>query len=142
MARILGIDYGERRIGLALSDPTGIIARPLLTLDQKEDSDWNSTLLAICREQEVGSIVVGYPLNMKGEKSPQTDKVDQFILLLKKITPLPVHTYDERLTSVAARRELVRQGIKTRHDKGAVDQTAAALLLQDYLDAKALRSGP
>lgn len=142
MARILGIDYGERRIGLALSDPTGIIARPLLTLDQKEDSDWNSTLLAICREQEVGSIVVGYPLNMKGEKSPQTDKVDQFILLLKKITPLPVHTYDERLTSVAARRELVRQGIKTGHDKGAVDQTAAALLLQDYLDAKALRSGP
>ena len=142
MARILGIDYGERRIGLALSDPTGIIARPLLTLDQKEDSDWNSTLLAICREQEVGSIVVGYPLNMKGEKSPQTDKVDQFILLLKKITPLPVHTYDERLTSVAAKRELVRQGIKTGHDKGAVDQTAAALLLQDYLDAKALRSGP
>ena len=142
MARILGIDYGERRIGLALSDPTGIIARPLLTLDQKEDSDWNSTLLAICREQEVGSIVVGYPLNMKGEKSPQTDKVDQFILLLKKITPLPVHTYDERLTSVAAKRELVRQGIKTGHDKGAVDQTAAALLLQDYLDWKALRSGP
>ena len=142
MARILGIDYGERRIRLALSDPTGIIARPLLTLDQKEDSDWNSTLLAICREQEVGSIVVGYPLNMKGEKSPQTDKVDQFILLLKKITPLPVHTYDERLTSVAAKRELVRQGIKTGHDKGAVDQTAAALLLQDYLDAKALRSGP
>ena len=142
MARILGIDYGERRIGLALSDPTGIIARPLLTLDQKEDSDWNSTLLAICQEQEVGSIVVGYPLNMKGEKSPQTDKVDQFILLLKKITPLPVHTYDERLTSVAAKRELVRQGIKTGHDKGAVDQTAAALLLQDYLDAKALRSGP
>ena len=142
MARILGIDYGERRIGLALSDPTGIIARPLLTLDQKEDNDWNSTLLAICQEQEVGSIVVGYPLNMKGEKSPQTDKVDQFILLLKKITPLPVHTYDERLTSVAAKRELVRQGIKTGHDKGAVDQTAAALLLQDYLDAKALRSGP
>ena len=142
MARILGIDYGERRIGLALSDPTGIIARPLLTLDQKEDSDWNSTLLAICQEQEVGSIVVGYPLNMKGEKSPQTDKVDQFILLLKKITPLPVHTYDERLTSVAAKRELVRQGIKTGHDKGAVDQTAAALLLQDYLNAKALRSGP
>ena len=142
MARILGIDYGERLIGLALSDPTGIIARPLLTLDQKEDNDWNSTLLAICQEQEVGSIVVGYPLNMKGEKSPQTDKVDQFILLLKKITPLPVHTYDERLTSVAAKRELVRQGIKTGHDKGAVDQTAAALLLQDYLDAKALRSGP
>ncbi|MCH7575437.1 MAG: Holliday junction resolvase RuvX [Candidatus Marinimicrobia bacterium] len=142
MARILGIDYGERRIGLALSDPTGIIARPLLTLDQKEDSDWNSALLAICREQEVGSIVVGYPLNMKGEKSPQTDKVDQFILLLRKITPLPVHTYDERLTSVAAKRELVRQGIKTGHDKGAVDRTAAALLLQDYLDAKALRSGP
>ena len=142
MARILGIDYGERRIGLALSDPTGIIARPLRTLDQKEDSDWSSALLAIFREQEVGSIVVGYPLNMKGEKSPQTDKVDRFILLLRKITPLPVHTYDERLTTVAAKRELVRQGIKTGHDKGAVDQTAAALLLQDYLDAKALRSGP
>lgn len=126
---------------MALSDPSGIIARPLLTIDQKETGDWSAPLLAICREQEVGAIVVGYPLNMKGEKSPQTEMVDRFILQLKELTPLPVHTYDERLTTVAAKRSLVLQGIKTGHDKGAVDQTAAALLLQDYLDAQAIRSG-
>ena len=139
MPRILGIDYGERRIGLAVSDPMGIIARPLKTIDQKLDGDWRASLPAIFRDQEIGAIVVGYPLNMKGARSPQTDKVDQFILALKEITDLPVHTYDERLTSVAAKRELVRQGIKTGHDKGAIDQTAAALLLQDYIDAAALR---
>ena len=138
MARILGIDYGERRIGLALSDTMAVIARPLTTVTHHAAGEWQQPLLNILEEQEIGAIVVGYPLNMKGEKSAQTRQVDRFIEALKKITSLPIHTYDERLTSVAAKRSLALQGIKTGHNKGAVDQTAAAILLQDYLDWSAL----
>jgi len=136
MARTLGIDYGAKRIGLAVSDPLGMIARPLTTLYRKAANAWWGELKMIIAEKEVATIVVGYPLTMKGTVSKQTEEVDQFIVELESRIALPVKRYDERLSSVAARKSLVMQGIKTGHQKGAVDQTAAAIFLQDYLDSQ------
>ncbi|UCH62426.1 MAG: Holliday junction resolvase RuvX [Fidelibacterota bacterium] len=136
MARILGIDYGERRIGLAVSDPTYLIAQPLTTIIRRDSEVWWNELAAIIAEQEVEAIVVGYPRTLKGSASHQTQVVDQFITRLQERESLPIYRFDERLTSVAARRALQQQGIKTGHRKEAVDRTAAALMLQDYLDSQ------
>jgi len=136
LARILGIDYGERRIGLAVSDPTHVIAQPLTTIIRGDSEAWWDQLAAIIAEQEVEAIAVGYPLTTKGSSSRQTEAVERFITRLKEREPLPIYHFDERLTSVAARRALQQQGIKTGHRKAAVDRTAAALILQDYLDSQ------
>lgn len=136
MARILGIDYGERRIGLAVSDPTHVIAQPHATIIRRDSEAWWDQLAAIIAEQEVEAIVVGYPLTLKGSASRQTKAVERFITRLQERESLPIYRYDERLTSVAARRALQQQGIKTGHRKEAVDRTAAALMLQDYLDSQ------
>ena len=136
MARILGIDYGERRVGLAVSDPTQVIAKPLTTLKRDDGDAWLEQLGALITEQEIEAIVVGYPLTMSGASSAQTEQVERFMETLRSRFEQPVYRFDERLTSVAAKRALISQGIKTGHQKDAVDQTAAALLLQDYLDSK------
>ena len=136
MARILGIDHGERRVGLAVSDPSGIIAQPLTTLLRDPSDAWWEALGEIIAEQEVETIVVGYPRTMGGEVGSQASSVDRFIRQLERRWALPVHRFDERLTSVAARRSLTLQGVKTGHDKAAVDRTAAALILQDFLDSR------
>ena len=136
MPRILGIDYGEKRVGLAVSDPLNIIAQPLITLIREDSVGWWHQLEAVVVEQEIVTIVVGYPLTMKGTKSAQTEKVDRFILDLGERMTIPIDRYDERLTSVAARRALIQQGIKASRNKEAVDYTAAALILQDYLDSR------
>ncbi|MCH7858638.1 MAG: Holliday junction resolvase RuvX [Candidatus Marinimicrobia bacterium] len=136
MPRILGIDYGEKRVGLAVSDPLNIIAQPLITLIREDSVGWWHQLEAVVVEQEIVTIVVGYPLTMKGTKSAQTEKVDRFILDLGERMTIPIDRYDERLTSVAAQRALIQQGIKASRNKEAVDYTAAALILQDYLDSR------
>lgn len=136
MARILGIDFGERRVGLAVSDPLKIIAQPLITLIRDAGDGWWSQLAAVISEQEIELAVVGYPLTMSGERGRQTQVVDRFIADLERKLALPVERYDERLTTVAARKALQQQGIKTGHNKEMVDRTAAALFLQDYLDSQ------
>ncbi|MCK4579096.1 MAG: Holliday junction resolvase RuvX [Candidatus Marinimicrobia bacterium] len=136
MSRTLGIDYGERRVGLAISDSMGIIAKPLTTLTNTANGSWWAALDEIIEDREVDTLVVGYPLNMKGQSTKQTEVVDHFITELGGRTGLPVERYDERLTSVAAKKSLIMQGVKTGHEKGRIDQTAAALLLQDYLDSR------
>lgn len=136
MTRILGIDYGERRVGLAVSDPTHVIAQPLTTLVPDDSEALWDQLAVIITEQEVEAIVVGYPKSLKGTSSRQTEVVDRFITQLQEQHDIPVKRFDERLTSVAARRALIHQGVKTGHQKAAVDRTAAALMLQDYLDSQ------
>ncbi|MCH7528256.1 MAG: Holliday junction resolvase RuvX [Candidatus Marinimicrobia bacterium] len=135
MTRILGIDFGERRVGLAVSDPLKIIAQPLLTLIRDAGDGWWNQLEAVISEQEIELAVVGYPLTMSGEQGRQTKVVDKFIADLERNLALPVERYDERLTTVAARKALQQQGIKTGHNKEMVDRTAAALFLQNYLDS-------
>ena len=135
MTRILGIDFGERRVGLAVSDPLKIIAQPFITLIRDAGDGWWNQLEAVISEQEIELAVVGYPLTMSGEQGRQTNVVDKFIADLEQNLAVPVERYDERLTTVAARKALQQQGIKTGHNKEMVDRTAAAMFLQNYLDS-------
>ena len=136
MSRILGVDYGERRIGLALSDPFGIIAKPLTVIDRKKTPDYLSAILETAKEKDVNKIVVGVPFTLKGEHSKQTDIVKNFIDELFTLGKIQIIPIDERLSSIAAKRSLQLQGVKTGHEKGRVDETAAAIILQEYLDSQ------
>ena len=136
MSRILGVDYGERRIGLALSDPFGIIAKPLTFIDRKKTPDYLSAILETAQEKDVNKIVVGVPFTLKGEHSKQTDIVKNFIDELFTLGKIKIIPIDERLSSIAAKRSLQLQGVKTGHEKGRVDETAAAIILQEYLDSQ------
>ena len=133
---MLGIDYGERRIGLALSDPMGIIAKPLKVIDRKKTIDYISEILNTSEEKKANIIVVGLPLTLRGKKSKQTEVVQKFIEKLTQLGTIPVVPVDERLSSIAAIKSLQEQGVKTGHAKGRVDETAAAIILQEYLDSQ------
>ena len=135
LSRILGLDYGERRIGIALSDPLGIIAKPLTVLDRKITPDYISQLSDIILNKQVTTVVVGLPLTLMGKESKQTEIVLSFVSQLKETLSVPVITIDERLSSVAAEKSLQKQAIKTGHNKGRIDETAAAIFLQEYLDS-------
>ncbi|MDP6935997.1 MAG: Holliday junction resolvase RuvX [Candidatus Marinimicrobia bacterium] len=136
LSRYLGVDYGERRIGLALSDPLGIIAKPFTIIDSQKESHPQNKIAAIASENEVIGIVVGIPYTLKGTESPQTIKVQNFIESLKQSTNTKIIGVDERLSSVSAEKALIEQGVKTGHNKGRIDETAAAIILQEYLDSK------
>ena len=136
MSRILGVDYGGRRIGLALSDPLWIIAKPFKVIDRKKTGDYLSAILEIAKENDVERIVVGVPLTLRGEHSQQTEIVNKFIEELFSVGKIRVIPIDERLSSVAAKLSLREQGVKTGREKGRVDETAAAIILQEYLDSQ------
>ena len=136
MSRILGVDYGGRRIGLALSDPLWIIAKPFKVIDRTKTGDYLSAILEIAKENDVERIVVGVPLTLRGEHSQQTEIVNKFIEELFSVGKIRVIPIDERLSSVAAKLSLREQGVKTGHEKGRVDETAAAIILQEYLDSQ------
>ena len=133
---MLGIDYGERRIGLALSDPMGIIAKPLRIIDRKRTTDYISEILNTSKEKNANIIVVGLPLTLRGKQSKQTEIVQKFIEKLTQLGKIPVVPVDERLSSISAKKSLQLQGVKTGHEKGRVDETAAAIILQEYLDSQ------
>ena len=135
LSRILGLDYGERRIGLALSDPMGIIARPLTIIDRKKTADHIFRISEIIAEKKITTIVVGLPLTLKGHYSKQTEIVLAFIDQLKSNFQIPIVAIDERLSSVAAKKSLLVQSVKAGYEKGRVDETAAAIILQEYLDS-------
>ena len=134
MNRALGIDYGDTRIGIALSDPLQIITKPYITL--KNNSDFFVKLESIVNEKEVKTIVVGYPYGMKGQITKQTEKVDLFIDRLKQNIDIDVVKIDERLSSKSAENLLKKQGFKTGHNKSMIDDTSAAIILQEYIDSK------
>ena len=134
MSRILGVDYGERRIGLALSDPLGIIAKPLKVIDRIKTIDYLSAIIETAKEKDVNKIVVGVPFALKGGYSKQTNIVTEFITELFNLGKIEIISVDERLSSESAEMSLREQGIKTGHEKGSVDETAAAIFLQHYLE--------
>ena len=136
MSRILGIDYGDTRIGLALSDPMKIIAKPFKTLNNNKDL--LTEFKIIVENKQIIKFVVGYPINMKGEITLQTKKVDNFINFLEINFDLAITKVDERLSSVSAINSLVKQGIKTGYNKSKIDDTSAAIILQEFLDQKGL----
>jgi putative Holliday junction resolvase len=136
--RILGVDLGERTLGLALSDPLGIVAGALQTIRRTSESKDLLALAGVMAEQEVGEIVVGLPLNMNGTRGPQAEKAEAFAQKLRERFKLPVHLWDERLSTVAAERSLLEADLSRKKRKRVIDQVAAALFLQSFLDARAL----
>ena len=134
MTRILAIDYGDVRIGLAMSDLMHIIAKPFKTIKNHNSNDIFIEIEKIIEENNIGKIIVGLPLTLKGEYSKQTEKVLSFVDKLKIHVKIEVDTYDERLSSFQAKKSLIHQGVKTGHNKEQIDQTAAAIFLQGYLD--------
>jgi putative Holliday junction resolvase len=134
MGRILAIDYGDQRIGLALSDPLKIIASPYKTIINNNDHIVDLIQDIIIRE-DVKLTIVGLPLAMSGEDTAQTKKVKNFADKLS-LKGIKIKFVDERWSSKAAKRSMKDQGIKTGHNKSLVDQTAAAIFLQQYLDQK------
>ena len=139
MPRILGIDYGERRVGLALSDPTGTIASPLPTLKRRKGKRPPVAPIArLVEEHEVEEIVLGLPLTLDGDDSDWTREVRRFGDALASRTGLAVALHDERMTSVRAERAVRSLGLsrEKREEKERVDAAAAVLILQAYLDSR------
>ena len=133
MGRSLGIDYGEKRVGLALSDRSNLIASPFKTINYINENDLVTQLKKIVIENDIKNFVLGLPINMKGEDTAQTKIVRKFKKSLSSLD-LPVIYEDERLSSISAKNALILQNIKTGHNKPEIDKTAAAIILQQYLD--------
>ena len=136
MDRIIGIDYGRARVGVAQSDPLGIFASPLETVPATKIIDY---LQNLALQQTILKFVVGYPLNLDGSHAEAASDVDSFLKQLQKAFPaIPVALEDERFTSVLAHRAMIDGGMKKsqRRDKASVDKISAALILQAYLDKK------
>ena len=134
--RILALDPGSVRVGVAISDELGMIAQPLGFILAEPFADFLERLKRILAEKQVELILVGMPRNMDGSYGPAALKVQGFIALLKTALAVPIRTWDERLTSVQANRLLVEANVRRDKRKGKVDQLAAAILLQSYLDAR------
>jgi putative Holliday junction resolvase len=132
--RILALDHGTVRIGVAVSDELKMIASPLEYIPAEPFADFLARLKEILREKEVEVIVIGMPRNMDGSYGPAALKVREFVAVLREALTVPIHTLDERLTTVQAQRYLIQGQVRRRQRKEKVDQTAAAILLQSYLD--------
>ncbi len=137
----MGLDVGERRIGVALSDPLGSFATPHATVAVEGRKRDVARLAAIAREQEVASLVVGLPLHMHGEEGDAAKRARRLGNGLAAALGLEVTFWDERLTTVQAERALIEGGVRRRQRKTKVDQVAAALILQAYLDSRTAASG-
>jgi putative holliday junction resolvase len=134
--RFLGLDVGNRRIGVAVSDELGITAQPVMTLERKRNSrDDLRSLGRLARKFGVSAIVVGNPLRLSGEESPQTIKTQAFAAELRELTGLPIHLYDERLTTQRAHEILYEAGHARQQHRRVVDQVAATLILQSFLQS-------
>jgi putative holliday junction resolvase len=133
---ILGIDLGRVRIGLAISDELRLLAHPLETIPANKDS--KKRIAEIARERKIDKIVIGIPRHMSGEIGEAAKRALDFAAELRGQLPCPVETWDERLTTVAANRALTAAGKKTRQTRNIVDQVAAQMILQGYLDRESI----
>jgi len=134
VGRILGLDMGDRWIGVALSDPEGILASPLTRITRIGTEATIEVILQLVRQHQVKRIVAGLPYSMKGGLGPQAIKVLDFLHELRQRLEIPVETVDERLSTVAAGRRMREAGIVRKRKKREIDAAAAALILQAYLD--------
>jgi putative Holliday junction resolvase len=134
MSRVLAIDYGKRRVGLALSDPTRTLATGLPTLERRPGQSLADAIAAIVLEREAAEVVVGLPLNMSGTAGARAEEVRRFADEIAQRISIPVHLWDERLSTVRAQRVLRDAGVDARAGKARVDRMAAVLILQNYLD--------
>ncbi len=129
--RLLGIDYGKKRIGIAISDPLGISALPLTVIENTKDS--LDQIMQLIDKYELKKIIVGFPLKLDGGEGDSAEYVNKFIGLLEKRTDIPVVRYDERLTTAMVQKMLIGFDIKRKDRKNSIDKIAAAQLLSDYM---------
>lgn len=132
--RILSLDHGSKRIGVAVSDETKIIAQPLEYILTEPFALFLERLKKILIEKEIELILIGQPRNMDGSYGPAAQKVETFVAVLKTAITVPIKLWDERLTSTMANRVLIQGGVRRDKRKENVDKMAAAILLQSYLD--------
>ena len=134
MSRFLGIDYGTVRIGLALSDPTGILASPLPFLENQSPQQVTTCLSELIQTHQIEGLVIGLPRNMDGTYGPSAQKVRGFIAQIQKSISLPITPIDERLTTAQASKQLSGIGLNQKQLRKKVDSSSACLILQQYLD--------
>ena len=133
--RILALDHGTKRIGVAVSDELKMIAQPLEFIPAEPFLDFLERLKEIIRDKEVEMILIGMPRNMDGSYGPAALKVREFVGALRENIAVPIQTWDERLTSAQAQRFLIQGDVRRQQRKQKVDKIAAAILLQSYLDS-------
>ena len=136
LMRILAIDHGTKRMGVALSDELGMIAQPLEFIPAEPFAKFLDRLKEILSEKQVELVLVGMPRNMDGSYGPAALKVQQFVAVLKDAIAIPIQTLDERLTSAQANRVLIEGNVRREKRRDKVDKMAAAILLQSYLDGR------
>ncbi|HEY9126970.1 MAG TPA: Holliday junction resolvase RuvX [Acidobacteriaceae bacterium] len=135
--RYLGLDIGTKRIGVAVSDELGLLAQPVMTLERKRNpKDDMRSLARLCRKHGCAGIVAGDPLHISGDRSAQTERARKFAEELSAMAGLPLHLWDERLTTQQAHAILYEAGKPRQEHKAVVDQVAATLILQGFLDAQ------
>ena len=134
--RTLGLDVGESRIGVAVSDPTGTITTPLAAIQRASLEADLRAVTRLAEEHEAEAIVVGLPISLNGRMGPQARRIREFIRSLSDQSPVPVHTQDERFSTVEAERLLRDAGRAPSRDKGLRDSAAACVILQAYLDGR------
>ena len=137
MSKILGVDFGDRRTGVAISDDSRVIAFPRETLHCSRAEQAAAAVARLAADEGVAEIVVGYPLNMNSSQGPRTVRTDAFLAELAKRTALPLRKWDERLSTKIAEAVLIEAGTSRGKRRGVVDKLAAQVILQGYLDASA-----
>jgi putative Holliday junction resolvase len=135
--RVLALDHGSKRIGLAISDELGILAHPLEFVPAEPFAGFVARLKEIVRDKQVELLLVGMPRNMDGSYGPAALKAKEFIAVLQGAVTVPIQSWDERLTTAQANRVLIEAGVRRDKRKEKVDKMAAAILLQSYLDSRA-----
>ena len=132
--RTLGLDIGDRRIGVAVSDALGLTAQPLTVLVRRSLAEDLGVIRTLVEHHGVSAVAVGLPLTLRGARGPQAEKVVAFTEQLRQAVAVPVHLIDERLTTVQGSRALTEMGLRHKQKKSVVDRVAAQLILQQFLD--------
>jgi putative Holliday junction resolvase len=141
VGRLLALDVGEKRVGMALCDETQTLARPLLTLNRTSKKEDFAKIAALCREHAIEKVIVGLPKTLRGEEGSQAQRVRRYAGELQASLNLPIEFWDERYSSVDAQERLTSASRKARA-KGDIDSAAAAIILQEYLDEHHAESKP
>ena len=132
---VLALDVGEKRIGVAVSDPSGLLATPLTTIHRRQEAADIDEVVRLATESEAERIVVGLPLELSGRRGRQAGRVAAFVRSLADRATVPVETSDERYSTVEAERRLRESGVQPSRDKARIDAAAAVIILQSYLDS-------